>query len=109
MSSWLASWLWTPKSARILVLGRVNSGKSALVNAMLGDRKAAEGEAMFECPVTTKVQSHEFTLRGVPVTVFDTPGLRGAEKETTPSTSNIKEILKASGEVDLVVFCCPTI
>ena len=107
MSSWLASWLWTPpKSARILVLGRVNSGKSALINAMLGDRKATEGEALFECPITTKVQSHEFTLRGVPVTVFDTPGLRGAEKETTPSTSNIKEILKASGEVDLMVFCC---
>ena len=106
MSSWLASWLWTPKSARILVLGRVNSGKSALVNAVLGDRKAAEGEAPFECPITTKVQSHEFTLRGVPVTVFDTPGLRGAEKETTPSTFNIKEMLKASGEVDLVVFCC---
>jgi predicted GTPase len=106
--SWLSSWLWTPKSARILVLGRVNSGKSALINAMLGDRKAAEGEALFYCPITTKVQSHEFTLRGVPVTVFDTPGLRGAETETeaTPSNSNIKEILKASGEVDLVVFCC---
>lgn len=107
MSSWLSSWLWTPKSARVLVLGRVNSGKSAVINAMLDDRKAAEGETPFESPITTKVDNYDFTFRGVPVTVFDTPGLRGAEtneKQATPSS--IKEILKASGEVDLIVYCC---
>ena len=107
MSTWLSSWIWSPKSARVLVLGRVNSGKSALINVMLDDRKAAEGEALFESPITIKVDNYDFTFRGVPITIFDTPGLRGAEtyeKQATPSS--IKEILKASGEVDLIVYCC---
>ena len=102
MSS-LVSWLWSPKSARILVVGRVNSGKSTLVNAILDNRKAAEGEALLESPITAKVQCYPFELRGVPVSMFDTPGLRGAEGS---SSSSIKEILKASGNVDLIVYCC---
>ena len=74
---------------------------------MLDDRKAEEGEALFESPITAKVEKYDFTFRGVPITVFDTPGLRGAEtdkKQATPSC--IKEILKASGEIDLIVYCC---
>ena len=56
--------------------------------------------------ITKKVQTRQFELRGVPITIFDTPGLCGADTEATPSNSTIKEILKASGEVDLIVYCC---
>ena len=84
----------------------MNTGKSALVNVILGDRLAAEGESHFEASVTTSVRNYPFELRGVSSSVLDTPGLRADEVSTQNPSSVIKDILKKCGEVDLIIYCC---
>ncbi|MBV8991886.1 MAG: 50S ribosome-binding GTPase [Solirubrobacterales bacterium] len=56
--------------ANILISGRTGAGKSTLVNAFFRVPLAEEGIGK---PVTNHVQRHE--LPGVPVTIFDTPGI----------------------------------
>ena len=56
--------------ANILISGQTGVGKSTLINAVFRVPLATEGTGK---PVTTHVQRHE--VAGVPVTIFDTPGI----------------------------------
>jgi uncharacterized protein (DUF697 family)/GTPase SAR1 family protein len=56
--------------ANILITGQTGAGKSTLVNSFFRVPLAAEGVGK---PVTDHVQRHE--VPGVPVTIFDTPGI----------------------------------
>ncbi len=56
--------------ANILISGQTGVGKSTLINAVFRVPLAREGTGK---PVTTHVQRHE--VAGVPVTIFDTPGI----------------------------------
>jgi uncharacterized protein (DUF697 family)/GTPase SAR1 family protein len=56
--------------ANILITGQTGVGKSTLVNAIFRAELAKEGVGR---PVTERVQRHDAS--GVPVTVFDTPGI----------------------------------
>src|SRR3984957_10361000 len=56
--------------ANILITGQTGVGKSTLVNAVFRAELAAEGVGR---PVTQRVQRHD--APGVPVTIFDTPGI----------------------------------
>ena len=99
------------KSVRILVVGRVNSGKSALINKMLkGPRRALEGVSLSEHPDTRGVQRYSFELGGVTVSVYESPVPRQADesrngRETRSLTA--EEIFRqCDGEVDLLLYCC---
>ena len=101
MSS-LISWLWNPKSVRMLAIGRQNAGKSALINKVLEDRKR---HAEISSSATTTVQTYSCKIRGVPVDIIDSPGLLGPEDPQTATT--VKELHKQRCEdVDLIIFCC---
>ena len=98
---------WSSKPVRILVVGRVSTGKSALVNKILNDPLAAEGlDTAGESSLTTKVQCYSFKLGGVPISVYDSPGLRGGDVPPTV-TATVEEIFKQCGgtEVDLMIYC----
>ncbi len=56
--------------ANILITGQTGVGKSTLVNAVFRAELAEEGVGR---PVTERVQRHD--APGVPVTIFDTPGI----------------------------------
>ena len=79
---------------RIVLVGQVSSGKSTLVNALLGDVRAEVGVL----PVTDQVTVYEYVLDdGVKTRVVDTPGL-GSEKQSQ------KVAIEEAFSADIVIW-----
>src|SRR5262245_13136518 len=64
---------------RIAIVGRPNSGKSTLVNALLGEERMITGP---EPGLTRDAVAIDFSWKGRPVRLFDTAGLRRKAKVT---------------------------
>jgi GTP-binding protein len=64
---------------RVAIVGRPNSGKSTLVNALLGEDRMITGP---EPGLTRDAVSTDFDWKGRPVRLFDTAGLRRKAKVT---------------------------
>ncbi len=61
---------------RTVIVGRPNVGKSSLLNALLGENRAL----VTEIPGTTRDSIEEYlNLRGIPLRIVDTAGLRESE------------------------------
>ena len=61
---------------RTVIVGRPNVGKSSLLNALLGENRAL----VTEVPGTTRDSIEEYlNLRGIPLRIVDTAGLRESE------------------------------
>ncbi|GKS68483.1 GTP-binding protein [Nitrosomonas sp. PY1] len=83
---------------RILVLGRSNSGKSSLINALFGDSITATDTL----PDTTDLlKPFVLTREGLSqAIILDSPGCDS-------SLFNQEQMLKAAGEVDLILWITP--
>jgi hypothetical protein len=85
---------------KLLVIGVTGSGKSKLLNNILGKEIAKVGETAES--ESTRITKYSGLVKGVKVNVYDSPGLldtRGGDEE------NLKKISKWMKIVDVVVFC----
>ncbi|XP_019855828.1 PREDICTED: immune-associated nucleotide-binding protein 13-like [Amphimedon queenslandica] len=88
------------KELRLLVTGKTGEGKSTLVNGILGKHVAKEGAGTERC--TTQVAEYKADIEGVPVTVFDSPGLQDA---TENEDLYLKDMRKKCQNLSLVLYC----
>lgn len=82
----------------MLVIGDCGSGKTALVNNLLGEDIAED-----QNPSTLSMFKGEF--QGVPVTVYETSGLKNAgSAEGTENKNRMRSLLRERG-VDVIIYC----
>jgi hypothetical protein len=87
-----------PVTVNIALIGQVKAGKSSLVNALLGERKA-ETDVL---PLTSEVTRYDLTAPGAPtrLALLDTAGYgRGG-----PEADNLEETAEAVQGSDLVLL-----
>ena len=95
-------------SVEIVIAGKMSTGKSSLVNSLVGKRMAEEGNKAFSetaKPISYTMQINipsEILKKTIDVVVWDTPGLGDpfGDDEATA-----KEIAEKCKEADLVVYC----
>lgn len=89
----------------ILVTGKTGTGKSALINGLVGEQVAREGAGLKG--VTREVEEFKFEKNGIPFSVFDSPGLQDAKVDDADTLKQISDRLvdKCGAEVDLLIYC----
>lgn len=88
------------RELRILVTGKTGQGKSTLINGILGAYVAIEGAGAKRC--TTQVEMFSKALKGVPIKVFDSPGL---QDRTANEEEYIQEMRETCQQLSLVIYC----
>ena len=97
----LKKWMKESKSLSILVTGKTGVGKSSLVNGIVGKLVAQEGSTLRR--ETEHVKEYSCKIKGVDVTIFDSPGLQDI---TSSEEDYLTDIASKCGKVDLILFCC---
>ena len=88
------------KELRILVTGKTGQGKSSLINGILGAKVVAEGARATRC--TTKVEQISKTIKGVPIKVFDSPGLQDSTENEEEYIQGMRDTCQ---ELSLILYC----
>ncbi|MFM8782784.1 MAG: GTPase, partial [Actinomycetota bacterium] len=94
----------THKSAFVSIVGRPNTGKSTLINALVGEKVAITSHH----PNTTRG-----AIRGIitepdfQLVLVDTPGLH--KPKTTLGSALNQVVSESIGDVDIIIQCIPAI
>ncbi len=86
------------KSVTVAIVGQVKSGKSSIVNALIGKREAVTDVL----PSTTSISRHQFPIPGTQetITLLDTPGYADAGA----TKAELNELERAIEEADVVLL-----
>ena len=90
------------KSGFIAVVGRPNSGKSTLLNFLVGEKLAMVSK---KAQATRKRMNIIVMHEGNQLIFVDTPGIH--KKERLINEFMLEEALKAMGDADLILFLAP--
>ncbi len=89
------------EGARLAIAGRTNAGKSSLFNLFVREDRSI----VSDIHGTTRDFVHEqITIRGLPVTLYDTAGLRIGSTDDSVEMEGIRRSGKVTGEADLVLY-----
>ena len=89
----------------ILVIGETGDGKSSLVNSLLGVDVAEVGVATET--KTVAVTAYTADIAGVPVAVYDTPGINAGEATSDKEVLDCIKTLNKDKKIHLTIFCFP--
>ncbi len=79
---------------RFLVCGQVKAGKSSLINALVGEVRAAPDVL----PLTDRFMAYELKRQGVPqATILDSPGLAGLDEP-------LEKLVEEAAQADLILW-----
>ncbi|MCG8625581.1 MAG: 50S ribosome-binding GTPase, partial [Proteobacteria bacterium] len=79
--------------------GKTGTGKSALINGLIGKNVSKEGETLK--PETTEVAYSQRIVNGVPMKVFDSPGLQDG---TSKEHEYVQDMSEKCKELDLILY-----
>lgn len=89
------------RPANVVLVGRPNVGKSSLLNALVGYRRAI----VFDAPGTTRdVVGAATVFDGWPIELFDTAGLR--DPGDSLEAAGIDRTLRRTADADLTLLVC---
>lgn len=91
-----------PSPLKLVLLGRPNTGKSTLTNALLGREAMLTGP---EAGLTREAIGHPLTFEGQSLVLMDTPGLRKKPKvHEVLETLSVQQTLLALEQADVAVL-----
>ena len=88
------------REVNILATGNPATGKSALINGLIGQEVAPEGNSLDQ--ETTEVVQYQVTNQGIQFNIWDSPGIvANAEDEL----QNMVKIAESVPKIDLLLYC----
>lgn len=102
----MGEWVHKSRSVNIFVTGKTGTGKSSLVNGIVGRRVADEGGTLD--PSTDKVTRYQCVIDDIVVNVWDSPGLQDGTNREPEYIEDIKRNCVKddnSTVIDLYIYC----
>ena len=97
----LNEWIEKSSSISIFVTGKTGTGKSTLINAVVGSIVSPVGHSLDS--MTGKVKMYQTKINNIQVNIWDSPGLQDGTTKESEYLDDIKE--NCNGKVDLIVYC----
>ena len=91
-----------PKKLSILCAGGTGVGKSTLLNGLMGCKTNSFPVGNTLARGTEEVTERTFVLRGITVTIWDTPGLEGSK---STDKNYLEEIKERCADFDIFLYC----
>ena len=90
------------KEIRLLIIGNTGTGKSTLINGLIGEEVAEVRYGLQTSGVTRKVEPYERMIAGIKVVIYDSPGFYDG---TGQDKAYLNELYRLCHEgIDLVMF-----